>query len=657
MGHRALGAALALLLLAGSAEASQSTVGAGGSVQAVRTCSQRFRILPYLTHVTATGIRINLIPEDAMTLRWSLSLGNTPVYGVLGQVTQAAAADTRTHGVAAPNPTFTGLTAGTQYKYLVECQAAAGGPWQIVQRAYFRTLRTNTADVYKMVVISDDHTTRAFMEQNCEDKNGLTPIVSDVVMGDRQVRRLEVTAKTIENIATSGADFMVNGGDSANLDTGSLQTAGCSAFVREDGTTPTLTLLEADNQAEGELRWEVFMRYWQPIGAFLPHFVLPGNHEAMWGYGTLIGCNNDAAHATNAVAAYQATFGNWNDAYPNGSDANNYDDDANGVGAETQTDGLYFEWASGSFRWFATDNQRYVADDCSGGACTDTAGIEALVRNAVPAIGAFVARTADTPAATFGACPSPLGPMSGADSYEDNATMGATQSGWLADRLAAKTETFSAIISHREVGGITTSQDYFYQRGAITTRDDNMDGKRSITESWDPDGDGDVQDEKYIFDLLSADNVQIRFVGHDHMHLICRRTGSGGPVDYISIGMPSCNGSDGCTNRWTFSFDYMAAHGLLTPGSLVNSFLALHDTYDCDDNGIDDYDPEITNNALNPKAFSNGGIGKATGALNKGYGLLTVNGTTNLTWNWVVTDMFDIERNNDRIITYGPILP
>lgn len=640
MGARALVTAVASLLFATPALAAEQTsiASAGGVSNLERTCRSFFRVLPYLTHVTTTGVRVNMIPEDSFDLRVSFALGNE-AWGTRGIVTQAAAtADTRTHLVAAPNPTINTLTAGEQYRYLVECRTSSTSPYQIVQQAYFRTLQTSGAAVNtRVVVVADDHTYRTTNDVSC----GRLSI--NLPNGTRTdgVKMLE---RTISNIGSSGGDYLVNLGDTASTSCG--QCLAC-AYPRENGTSFTPVAGDADTASEMDFRWEIFLRTWQPIMAFLPSFVLPGNHEGIHGWGGL-GAAEVCLYSQNdtaiALTSYQSALGNYNDAYNNGTNGTDFDGD---TVLEDQRDGLYFEWASGTLRWFANDNFKYFTDDIGGATgSTQWPG--------------YAARTNAFPPATFGATspPSPIFSAGTADTYEDNATMGATQIGWFIARAAAKTETFGAVASHRVVGGVTRGSCYFYQRGMLTTCDTDGDGRREIGEALDPDCDGDLMDEFYVGQIMDLRNIQVRLAGHDHFMQICRRPSTG--IDYIHVGQPTCNAEDSdsdgsggpCVPTWVDTSQAMA-----NGGQFFAAANALYDIYDCDEDGFPDGNPKGINNALLPAVENRGIAGAPNGSLNRGYLLLTVTANTRMDTQWIVTDMVDFNRNNDAVVTYGPINP
>lgn len=648
--------ALVIASLSFSASASQSSVGSssiplaqGVSLGQGRVCRNAFRVLPYLTHVTSSAIRVNMIPDESFDLKVTLSLADSPTWGSAGTgvstnplIASAVTADTRTHLVAAPTATFTGLAAGTLYKYLVECRTNASSPWQMVQQATFKTFETNAAATVRVAVIADDHTTSLYLRQKCQDANEL----ATSALTGRSLKRLDLLALTVSNILSAGPDYIVDLGDTALID--NAASVDCS-YTRENGTVVTIPN-QGFTTAEQELMWEIPLVFMQPMLAYYPTFFLVGNHEAIHGYGgaganilcpAVSGFSENQTN--NALTTMKAMLGNYNDAYNNGTNATDFDGD---TVLEDERDGIYFEFASGSLRWFSIDNLRYTAD-------TGPAG-------AVPAaqFAGFVARTADQPAATYGTCPNQFMPLNGTDSYEDNATLGGTETGWLISRMTAATEAFMSVASHRVTGGFTPGNPYFYQRGLITTRDDDGDGKREVGESWDPDGDGNVMDEKYIADLMIAQGAQIRFTGHDHFHEICRKGG----IHYMLVGTPSCsagNGSNvdgGCTNNWYLPLDVQTAHGDVQ-AQWLSAAGALFDSYDCDEDGANDADPLKTNSGLNPRAVANNGINGTNGTYNRGFGLLTVNGNTNMQWQWIVSDPFDLDRNNDRIVTYGPINP
>lgn len=612
----ALGTAVACLGL--SASAGQQVLLRPATTQPVeataqlgRTCRSFFRVLPYLTHVTTTAIRVNMIPEDSFDLRLSLSLASADTYGVIAQVIQTGAtADVRTHLVAAPTATFTGLIAGTQYKYLAECRASATAHWEPIQRAYFKTLQTNAAAVVRAAVVSDSHTFQFWNQRQC----GL------------QVTALPNMQVTISNILGRVPDYLVDLGDTENTD---FSGAVCAAvYTRENGSTHTFTQSGADTATEANARFEVYLSIWQPLFAFVPFFPTPGNHEQISGWGGVGAaelCEYSTDNTLMALTAYQANLGNFNDAFPNGSTA---DLDGDTV-VENQEDGLYYEFASGSLRWFMTENMRYSADARAAGATP--AG----------AFPGFVARTADTPAATFGSVPSGSWPNNGTDTYEDNITMGGTETAWFVTQATAKTEAFGTIASHRVVGGYPAQPNncYYYQRGGIATGDSDADGKIEVTDTWDADRDGDRSDEHYVQALMAAEALQIRFHGHDHVHVICRKGG----VNYIEVGVPSCPNNLPCSLPWEN-----------TPSILAD--FQLIDSYDCDEDGFGDYDPNGTDTILLSNV-QNGGITGANGTKNPGFGLLTVNGATNMQWQWIVTDEINAGRNNTPVITYGPIVP
>lgn len=673
MGARALAAAV--VLLAGSASAATSTISGLGSIPLTtgnalgtgRPCRQAFRVLPYLTHMTSTSVRINMIPEDSFDLRVTLALPKE-TWGVAGsgvtaQVTQAAAtADTRTHLVAAPAQTFTGLTAGTDYKYLVECRAAgSGADWKPVSQAWFRTLETNTAATTRAIIVGDDHTVGVWNLMNCADVNGIGP----PSLSGRTLNRYASLQQAIINMTEWSAQYLVMAGDSALAshgegvtDTNFPLNGKTECHYRFENGVAFPIVLDADNDAQGattaDALWEIYLSTWQPLIQAVPLFQIQGNHEGIFGFGGVGGaqiCGLSQNEASRNLTSMQSMIGNFNDVYPNGSTA---DLDGDTV-VENQEDGIYYEFASGSMRWFMTDNMRYGIDDCSGGACTDTAGIEALTRNAVPAI-PFVARTADTPAAVFGTVPSATFNLSG-DTYEDNGTMGATESAWLGARANAKTETFGAIVSHRILGGINPGACYWYTRGLLLACDQNGDGWRNqASESLDVDCDGDVSDEKYILDLMVQEGIQMRVVGHDHFMQICRRN----TRHYMEIGQPSCssdaplttagNVGGACTPNWILTTR-------LQDSTNQQSKFAYFQTYDCNGDGKVDADPLGGNDATVPTALSNEGLSGTNATLNRGFGLLTVNGTTNMTYRWIVRDPWDPVRDNDVIITYGPINP
>jgi len=579
---------------------------------------QAFRVLPYLTHVTATGIRVNMIPDDSFDLRVSIGLPHTSygvVPGVTAQVTQTGAtADTRTHLVAAPNPTFTGLTAGTDYKYLVECRAAAGAPWEVVQKAYFRTLQTDTAATVKVGIMSDSHAYEAA-------HRAVLAATGVLAMTVDQAR--DFFAPVIANMGTRSIDFIVDGGDTAMP-----HCLGCLAFTytRENGDTVSFTTGDALDQAEVNARYEVFLSIFQPILAFKPYFMAVGNHEEIQHYGGVGAaevCTISQDETSRALVGFNAMLGNYSDAYP--ADTGDMDGD---TVAEVQNDGLYYEFASGSLRWFFIDNLRYGNDTAAAGAtpASQFAG--------------FAARTDDQPTATFGNCPSSSWPADGTDTYEDNATLGGEQTAWLIARAAAKAEAFGAVISHRITGGIGTGPNYFYQRGLVATGDSDMDGRVETTDDWDADGDGDLSDENYIAAEMVSNAIQLRFTGHDHEHLICRKDG----IHYIRIGRPIC-GSPGQENCFPDWYD--------TGTDAANQLL---DVDDCDEDGELDFD-EAHNRDGRIAQVANEGTSGINGTPNPGFGVLTVNGSTNMQWEWVVTDEQDAERNNDSILTYGPIAP
>ena len=632
MAPRAFLAVVLALLLPSAAHALVGTAQRG------RTCVEDFRVLPFLSHVTSSAIRINMMPEDSIDLRASLSLANQSAYGLVAQVTETGAtADTRTHLTGGAS-TFTSLAAGTQFKYLVECRGSSAEPWRVVQRAFFKTLQTSSSANVRVAVLADDHTSQLWSRQTCQDANGE---VASSITG-RKTRRLDMIAKTRRNVAAANPDFVVNLGDHAMLDLGPACT-----WTREDGSTVAYGASAAADLATQRLRWEVMLHYWQPLLAFYPYFMIQGNHEGLWGFGSGVPgvCVYDQTLADSAVQSMHDVFGNPNDAYDNGSADADLDGD---TVTEDQEEGVYYEFASGSLRWFIINSLRYRDDADNGG-------------GAVPAslFPGFTARTADWPPALFGDCPPQTAAPAATDgdTYEDNATLGATQTAWLIAQMGAASEAFKVVASHRIVGGINPTDLYFYQRGSITTHDDDMDGFREVTESWDPDGDGDLMDEHYIGALMASSGSQIRFTGHDHAHVICRKDG----MHYISVGQPSCatpegRAEGGCTPVWVGSSQEMLDQGIID-STFVRAADALHDSYDCDENGVPDYKQNVSPTSATIPFVNNGGITGVNGTLNHGFGLLLVNGSTSMEWQWIVTDPWDFERNNDTVITYGPIVP
>jgi hypothetical protein len=216
--------------------------------------------------------------------------------------------------------------------------------------------------------------------------------------------------------------------------------------------------------------------------------------------------------------------------------------------------------------------------------------------------------------------------------------MGGEQTQWFVNRTAAMTEAFGLVASHRIVGGYAGNT-YFYQRGSVATGDTDGDGRIETTEPWDTDRDGDLSDEHYIADRMAVHGLQLRLNGHDHHHVICRK----GSVHYIAVGRPLCPFGS-CWSSW-----------LLTDMAVAN--VQMRDSYDCDEDGRIDSSPSGTLDGLGPSEVQNQGLTGANGTLNAGFGLLTVNGSTSMTWEWVVTDLADPERNNDTVIRYGPISP
>lgn len=611
---RTLLAVVLTLLLAGVAEASP------GSVQRGRTCRSFFRVLPYLTHVTATAIRVNMIPEDSFDLRVSLGLPTTPygvVPGVTAQVIQTGAtADVRTHLVAAPNATFTGLTAGTQFKYLVECRTNSLSPWNVVQKAYFRTLRTNAADVYRVAFVADTHHYQFWHQNRCGN----------------QTNSYATVLQTIRNLRKAGIDFLIDMGDTQMIDFGGQA---CQVNLdRENGTSyATTNAASNEDLVEMAARYEVHLRDWQPILAFVPIFETWGNHEAIHGFGgagaaQLCGFSQNGTNA--ALTASQAWFGNYNDAYPNDSGTIDYDGD---TAVEAQTDGLYYEWVSGAMRWFLINPTRYRADTRAAGAHAD---------NAFPG---FVARTADTQYAGFGAaCPAPTPFTMGADSWEDNNSMGATQVGWFIARTNAKAETWGAVLSHEAISGFPASptNSYWYQRGSLATRIDPTTGRRLTTTAWDADADNDLSEDHYVTTQMALRTVQFRVHGHDHVHVICRKSG----IHFLELGAGH-GGTFGNSPGLPWNTN---------PGSVDQ---ALIDSYDCDEDGFADYDPGGFWNIDRSmkRNVQNGGVAGTTGTGNPGYGLLQINGVATANWSWIVSDTQDAIRNGTPVIQYGPITP
>lgn len=639
MGAWALLLAVVLGLAGPAAAAEQSVADDGPQANLARNCRSYFRVLPYLTHVTSSAIRINVVPEDSIDLRWSLSLGTDAAWGVRGQITATGVtADARTHGVAAPAATFTGLTAATEYKYQVECRASASSPWQLLQQAYFRTLRTNADDVYRIGLVSDTHSFQRFFQEQC-------PVGPAGLFGS-SANPIQVSRLTVSNLGQASIDFLVDLGDTQMLDF-SVPSAPCVPTVSlESGATYTFSSASADEDvAEINARYEVWLREWQPILAYKPYFQSMGNHDGIHGFGgagSALLCGYSENNTAASLAGMQRYLGNYNDAYPNGSDAANFDGDALGAGAETQTDGLYYEFASGSLRWFMIDTTRYRSDDCSGCATVSAAGLYP----------GYVARAADTQYAGFGAAvPATAWPDNNTDTWEDNQSMGATQIGWFITRSNAKTETFGVVASHTPVAGLPGNNNcYYYQRGTVNTAKDGS-GRRTTATIWDADGDGDLSEDHYLVTQMEANAIQLRLQGHDHQLTVCRK----GDVHFAEIGTP----------QGGFVFGRVTTLNWMS--NTTGADAGVRDIYDCDENGAPDFDP--ANKMLlanNPQGLDdpdmldtvqNGGISGATGTANPGYGLLTINGTSSLAFEWVVADNRDLARNNDRIIFYGPILP
>lgn len=611
MGARATLAAVGLWLgIASVAAASSGTVPAS-SPGLGRSCTQWFRVLPYLTHVTATAIRINIVPIGVFQARVSLSPASQYAWGVTGTSAIINTVDgTRTHFVAAPNPTFSGLTAGTEYKYQVECRASATAPWQTVSRSYFKTLQTNAAATVRVAMMADSHLYERLAN------SGLTTIrlnqVRDGLMG-----------LAVHNMQSWGLDFLVDDGDTS-MDH-CLTCAGFD-YVREDGSTYSSGGGSSGDQTEADFRWEAWLAAMQPILQHLPLIEAVGNHEGItdWGgVGAAQLCSQSQDLSGFALNALHNLVGNYNDAYPNGSDGVDYDGDG---GIENQTDGLYFEFASGSLRWFVTDSLFY-SHDLVGAAAAATL------------FPGFVARTAAVNGNAYGNSPSANWPLPSGDSYEDDASLGGTQTAWFILRVLAKAEAFGAVISHRVVGGyLSQPACYFYQRGF------------PMKENYDTDGDGDVEDEKYIADQMAAHAIQLRFVAHDHHHVICRNAAGD---HYIEIGQPECNLTD-------TTFGTCGAPNWLETGATASS-LEMQSSYDCDSDGFMDSSPKhiltSADDVRDKRFVQNGGIAGANGTMNKGFGILTVNGNTTMDWKWIVDDDLDPVRNNDPIITYGPITP
>lgn len=626
MGARALAAAVVVAALglassahAGAQSSDTSTTNLG------RGCTSKFRLLPYLSHVTATGIRINMIPEDSFDLRASISLASQSAWGAAPIATPiveqlAVTADTRTHIVAAPNPTFTGLTAGTQYKYQVECRTSATAPYQVVNRAYFKTLQTSAGATVRIGFTADSHAYESWLGSTC------------ALSGTPTDDSLRPMLQTVSNMGAYDArlDFIVDGGDGP-----SVHCLGCSVnctWPREDGTTTATSAGSSPTQADANMRWEIFTKFYQPVLAYVPIFLTMGNHEAITGWGDDAACGGHGTNlATRGLNAYQNTFGNYNDAYPNSTSSVDYDGDGS---LETQEDGLYYEFASGSFRMFMTDNLRYSAEKSTAGAvpATEFAG--------------FAARVNDNNAPVFPNFAAATWPRNNTDTFEDDSSMGSTPTAWLVARAAAKAEAFGGIISHRIVGGIPASPAcYYYQRGLIPTQI-GVSGRRTVTDAWDADGDGDVADEKYIDDLMTARAIQMRFVAHDHTHVICRKNSH----HYVEIGRMSCGLPPGgnCMANWLDGTNQLPAN-----------ILDLKDIYDCNEDGFVDSNPTgaIVSAFDNPVA-NNGMVGTATNGTDlPGFGRLTVNGNTTMTWEWIESDVQTPSRNGRTVITYGPITP
>lgn len=619
MGARALVAAIALLWATPAGAGLQTAIGGLGDGEQTnlgRTCRNFFRVLPYLTQVTATTIRSNVVPETSFDLRWSVSLATDAAWGVRGIVVQnGATTDVRTHGVAAPAHTFTGLTAGTDYKYQVECRANASSPYQLVQRAFFRTLETSAAAVVRVAVTADSH---------------VGGVLGHLFNNpDQVVNPAEIEgywSALLDRVRYHSVHYLVDLGD-----TQTTHCPGCEeiTYNRESGDSTVVEAGTVTNQTQADLRWELFLVAWQPLLAYYPFFEALGNHEGAHGVLFNSAGHSAALHALS-VTAYTSMLGNYSDAYP--ADTGDMDGD---TVAEVQADGLYYEFASGSLRWFIIDPGAYAygAD---------------LVGAAAPAtlFPGFVARTAAIPDAT-----APVTwPEDNTDTWEDNATLGGEQTGWLVARMAAFTEAFGVVASHRIIGGFPAfPMSYYYQRGSIATKVDAGTGRRLVTGPWDGDGDGDVSDEKYIADLMITNGAQIRFNGHDHTHVICRKDG----VHHIAVGTPDCYATGGgkCPGAWDTGTDVTGGSGAAT------------DSYDCDESGFADM-----HNDNSDLGIQNGGINGVNGTTMAGFGILTANGATSMRWQWVglsdprwggptAQTSLQAPFHGQVVIDYGPINP